>query len=375
VNNLTSSLNEYRDQLKQLRSEYGGAKEMPAVDFFLFGMGNRPKMIFKEGRLISFPTGNVIGAWEVDTCTIVPNEFSIIMQLQDGRVAILSEDEKGIKVIENGTSHIIFSDSSKIYLPGFEGHKYGEVLKVLHQEILVNILDGLPLPNYLVYDKPWRRDAAMMAMCLEKTGNIELIRDWILGLDDPYDHNNGQKQGKPEDEADNLGQSLYLISKVADKSHPLVKKTLQEIPRFEVRDDYGHYIKGRSDFQEVPVYQTKWLIYGLDQLGLKHEFNVPLFQDNYSSLFWWDYQDQHVRSDAGRNYKYPYLGWARDHFHNHKDGLISDRNYPLTWEIEASQAEYSGMSIIDSIFTESKTSVPHTWHGAEVFLYLLDTDE
>ena len=44
----------------------------------------------------------------------------------------------------------------------------------------------------------------------------------------------------------------------------------------------------------------------------------------------------------------------------------------MTWEIQASQARYSGMAEVDPVFVEQKTSVPHTWHAAEVFLYLLD---
>jgi len=50
----------------------------------------------------------------------------------------------------------------------------------------------------------------------------------------------------------------------------------------------------------------------------------------------------------------------------------SDQDYPLTWEIQASQADYRGMAAIDPVFVKQKTSVPHTWHAAEVFLYLLD---
>jgi hypothetical protein len=43
----------------------------------------------------------------------------------------------------------------------------------------------------------------MMTMCFKATGNLDLIRDWVLGLTEPYDRNNGG-----ETEADNLGQAL-----------------------------------------------------------------------------------------------------------------------------------------------------------------------
>jgi hypothetical protein len=56
--------------------------------------------------------------------------------------------------------------------------------------MLISILESEPVPNCFVYKKAWRRDGAMMAMCLEKTGNTGLKKNWVLGLNDPYDHNN-----------------------------------------------------------------------------------------------------------------------------------------------------------------------------------------
>jgi hypothetical protein len=148
---------------------------------------------------------------------------------------------------------------------------------VLHQEILVNVIDGMPVPNFFVYRKPWYRDGAMMGMCLRETGNLDLLRDWILGLREPYDGNNAG-----ETEADNLGQALYLISLVADKSHPLTARVLAELPRFESEN----YIRGHSDFAQHPVYQTKWAKFGLAALGLPDPYQIPLLPDAYSALFW-----------------------------------------------------------------------------------------
>ena len=88
-----------------------------------------------------------------------------------------------------------------------------------------------------------------MTMCFKATGNLDLIRDWVLGLTEPYDRNNGG-----ETEADNLGQALYLASLVADKNHPLVEKVLKELPRFEAATPGGKYLKGRSDFAFHPAY-------------------------------------------------------------------------------------------------------------------------
>jgi len=42
----------------------------------------------------------------------------------------------------------------------------------------------------------------------------------------------------------------------------------------------------------------------------------------------------------------------------------------MTWEADASQADYNGMRIVDPRLAERKLSMPHTWHAAEMFPYL-----
>ena len=253
------------------------------------------------------------------------------------------------------------------WLPGawcchvLTGHPYAPILRVLHQEILVNILDGLPLPNFFVYRRPWLRDGAMMAMVLRQTGNLDLIRAWILGLREPYDRNNAG-----ETEADNLGQALYLVSLVSGASHPLVASVLAELPRFEVDE----HIRGRSDFAEHPVYQTKWAKFGLASLGLPDPYRVPLVPDSYSALFWWDYRDRHVPGERFRGSDYPYLNWAEAHFHGEAGAPLGDLDYPLTWEANASQAEYAALASFLPAHAAEKLAAPHTWHAAEMFLCL-----
>lgn len=193
-----------------------------------------------------------------------------------------------------------------------------------------------------------------------------------MSLREPYDGNNDG-----ETEADNLGQALYLISIVSNRKHPLVQKVLSEIPKFETRSSDGHlYIKGRSDFEEHPVYQTKWLKFGLRSLGLNDPYTIPRIHDVYSALFWMDYRDQHVNGvDANdRNY-YPYLGWASDHFHGKRLSPISNRDYPLTWEAYASQAKYPGIKAVSEDYVQRKLAAPHSWHTAEVFMYLLRQED
>lgn len=366
-----NSLQKYRQQLHDLRNEFR-AFDMPDVRFFLFGMGNRTKIIYKEGKLINALTGKIIKEWKFKSELIIPNEYLVLIETPKNEIIQIVETEKGVFIKEGLKETLIDGTATPIKLPTFEGCKYSEVLKVLNNEILVNIVDGKPLPNFFVYKAPWRRDGAMMAMCLNKTGNIDLIKNWVLSLTDPYDHNNNG-----ETEADNLGETLYLLSFFTDKNNQCVKRVLAEIPKYEVKDNNGTYIKGRSDFHEAPAYQTKWLKFGLHSLGIDDPYTVPQVQDNYSSLFWMDYKDTYMKgtSDAYDEWKndfFPYIGWAADRFHGLKRAPLSNRDYPLTWEIQAGMADYGGMAIISDQFVTGKTSTPHTWHAAEIFLYLID---
>jgi hypothetical protein len=366
----TQALARYQEQLKTLRDEFGGSKPMPVKPFFLFGMGNRRKLVCRDGALVDVRNGNVLDRWPVRRQTIVPPAYLVELELTNKARVVIREDEEGVWIAEGGSPKLIEGTAPKLVLPTFEAFRFDQALRVLNHEILINIVDGKPLPNFLVYTNPWRRDAAMMAMCLQKTGNLELIRPWVLGLSDPYDHNN-QANGIPENEADNLGQTLYLVSLFSDQQHPAVQHVLDEIPKFLITEGPNRYIKGRSDFHFTPVYQTKWLKFGLQCLGLDDPYNLPAVADDYSSLFWWDYK-QALAGDEPKSDDYPYLGWARDHFHRKKRNPISNQDYPLSWEINASQADYQRMSVIDGAFVKQRNAMPHSWHAAEVFLYLLE---
>jgi hypothetical protein len=374
---VTTALNKYHQQLETFRQEFGGIENMPDVRFFLFGMGNRPKLLYKNGELRYALHEEVIRKWAFKTEIIIPNQYLVELLTAASERITIFENEKGIFISETGKIELLFGSDSEIRLPSFKDSRYNEILKVLHQEILVNVYEGQPLPNYFVYRNAWRRDAAMMAMCLKKTGNLPLIEDWVLHLDEPYDGNN-KSAGIAETEADNLGQTLYLISLFSDKSHPLVAKILEEVKKYEVKDEQGFYIRGRSDFHYTPVYQTKWLKFGLKSLDLNDPYTVPSVQDDYSALFWWDFKENYMKGtvdaydDWENPYYYPYIGWATDHFHALKRGPISNRDYPLTWEINASQADYNQMKVVDDIYAREKIASPHTWHAAEIFLYLLD---
>jgi hypothetical protein len=364
----SAALAEYRAELDRFRAEYGGARPLPQVRFFLFGMGQRPKFIYRDGRLLDARSGAVVRQWPLGTETIVPPDYLVAVQTADGAQVRIVEDETAVWIESAGRRELLPGTRLPVKLPRFNGHRYARVLRVLHQELLVNITPAGPVPNFFVYAKPWYRDGAMMALAFKETGNLDLIREWILGLREPFDRNNGG-----ETEADNLGQVLFLVSLVSDTNHPVVPRVLAELPRFERIGPHGRFIQGRTDFAEHPVYQTKWLKFGLRALGLPDRYRVPAVPDSYGALFWMDYRDQHTPGkDAEDRGNYPYLGWACDHFHRAKKSPISNRDYPLTWERHASQANYAGLRVVDPVYADQKLAAPHTWHAAEVFLYVLE---
>jgi len=344
---------------------------LPDVAFFLFGMGPRRKLLYQGRRLADARTGEVLREWDVARELIVPDAYTVHVETRGGLAIAIVEDEEAVWLHEGARREAL--SSGRVALPSFEDHRHARALRVLHQEMLVNLVDGAPVPNLFVYPKPWHRDAAMVCLCLERTGNLRLIRDWILALCDPFDRNNRDMRG-PCEEPDNLGQCLVMASMVADASHPIVQTVLDAVSRFR----RGDHLAGRTDFAEHPVYQTKWLKWGLQRLGLEDPFRIPEIHDAYSSLFWMAYRDAHVsgpRFGAEARAKYPYLGWAEDHFYGDRPATpLSDRPYPLTWEAQASQADYAPMAVVSNAYVERRLAAPHSWHAAEMFLYLLEVE-
>jgi hypothetical protein len=353
--------------LERFRNAFGGTRALPAQPFFLFGMGLRPKFLYKAGNVVHAESGAVFRQWEGAKEIIVPPDYAVVLRTKTGDIIRLVEDEQGCWIEDRAGRERVPGTDQPVRLPRFEGFRFPQVMRVLHQELLVNVTPAGPVPNFFVYPRPWYRDGAMMAMAFERTGNLDVIRDWILGLREPYDRNNAG-----ETEADNLGQALFLVSLVSDARHPLVAAIQAEVPKFAAVQETNRFIRGRSDFAEHAVYQTKWLKYGLRALRLPDQFTIPPIADSYSALFWMDYRDAYVPGrDADDRANYPYLGWASDHFYGQRRSPISDRDYPLTWEAEASQARYQGMALVSEEFVKRKLAAPHTWHAAEVFLYLL----
>lgn len=333
---------------------------MPLRPFYLLGMGRRTKLLYRGGELLDALTGAMLRSWEVVEEHIDPAEYRVSLEIADGLRVVLSEDGDGVWLDDGSERECL--DAIPMRLHRFEDRRNPALMRRLYHELLINIVDGKPVPNLFVYPKPWYRDAAMVVLCLERTGDIGLVADWIAMLRDPFDRNNA---GTPE--PDNLGQLLTMISCVSDQFHPLVATILRMVPDFR----RGNHITGLTDFGEHPVYQTKWLKYGLRRMRLDDPFEIPAVEDSYSAIFWMDYRDAHVESPGfgpATRRNYPYLAWAEAHFH-HIPVVVEDSGYPLTWEAHASQANYSKMGIVAPEYVDRRRCEPHSWHAAEMFLY------
>ncbi|WP_420147005.1 hypothetical protein [Spirosoma sp.] len=367
-----SALQTYHENLALLRREHTNQYKLPDLKFFQFGMGDRIKLIYRNGRLLNALTGSIEEQWSVRQEIIVPSEYLVHLTLADGQVIQIREDETGVWLLQrNKRPKLIPGTRSRVNLPRFASKTFGPVLRVLHQEVLINVINGRPVPNFLVYYKPWYRDAATMAMVLRTTGNLPLIRDWILAIHDPFDHNNRL-------ETDNLGEVLLLVSLVSDKNHPVVPVVLDSARR--VRKE--NHIVGKTDNVAHPVYQTKWLKYGLKLLGLPDAYVIPKQYDSYSSVFWLDYKHDHVEATTTAEKQpddnfanNPFFGWAEDHFYDHssgpaKRGMVGNIDYPLSWQQRDIDAHYPGLTVLDRDLVKQKIAFPHAWHAAEMFMLL-----
>lgn len=382
--NPEAALQVYHSALTRLRQEYPNHRDLPKLNFFLFGMGQRAKYIYRQGRLIDAFSGHIEEQWTVESELVVPSEYLVQLKLTNGTYIQIREDETGVwilqapsgsaqKAVRNTKPRRIANTKSVVNLPRFSDNTYGPILRVLHHETLINLVNGRdeitrPLPNLFVYQKPRYRDAAMMAMVLRETDNLALLRPWIMSLRDPFDRYSGVV------EADNLGQVLFLVSLVSDQTHPVVQVALDSVNRFK----RTNYIVGQTDNAEHPVYQTKWLKYGLKSLRLSDPYVVPGQCDSYSAFFWCDYTDKYIPGEKINqtvNVNHPYLSWAEDHFYDRtgtakKRGVLGTSSYPLSWEEKASYAHYPGLTVLDKDLIRQKLAFPHGWHAAELFLLL-----
>src|SRR5687767_14039375 len=83
-----------------LRKEHPNQRIMEDLKFFLFGMGDRQKLIYKAGVLKDAKTGTVIKKWNVKKELIVPSEYLVYLETADKKKIRIQENEKGVYINE-----------------------------------------------------------------------------------------------------------------------------------------------------------------------------------------------------------------------------------------------------------------------------------
>ena len=368
ANSLSSSGGDYKAQLRELRSRCHLLKDATTADYFFFGMGRRMKMIYQHGRLSSLDGKTLIADFgEIASDTIMPDRYEVRIVKKSGERVTITENERGVYI---GKKRVA-GTNQHIELPSFVGKRYDRVLRVLLHEVLFNIQpDGCPLPNAEQYSRPFYRDAAYAMMVLKATGNENVMKPWVIGLNSVYDH----ARSDDYEESDNIGQALYIISPWQRKTKAFRQKLLNEAEKLKLTADNGkNYISGLVDGMTCPVYSTLWLIKGLRANGLDDsQWALPDTLDKYTDLCWMlpdrrsvmkeeTYKDTYEWQTRRKNIRmYPYLNAARAHYYNDfKLAVMSTADYPLTWE----------QVWKDDGGHECRT---HLWHAAELFLLIIN---
>ena len=341
----------------------------PEKQFFIFGMGSRDKLIYKEGgTLTKFDTSEALYSFDVMEEKFLFDRYKVEISTKDGKIYHLYENSYGV-YLENVTDKCVecLTSSDYVNLPDFEDCKYPKQLRILHHEILVSFLGDNPVPNIYVYKKPWYRDGAMMALCLEKTKNLHLMRNWALSVTELYDRNN-----KGNCEPDNLGQLAFVLSYFVDKNYPLVEEIVKEADRISENG----LLTGLTDYSHHEIYATLWLKLAYERLNIDtSSIKIPKGFDSYARMFWMDKNDVETNTPYDNQYceNYPYLSWAVYHFNNDEvDEKLLEIKYPMSWEICASEAIYPNIASLSQNFADNKCASPHSWHAAEMFMYLIE---
>ena len=344
----------------------------PEKQFYIFGMGAREKCVYKAGgTLTKFETNEVIYTFDVKNEKFLFDRYMVVIWTNDEKAYLIKEDSYGAYVydITDGkeTKILTLAESEYINLPDFEEYEHSAQLRILHQEILVSFLGDLPVPNIYTYKKPWYRDGAMMALVLEKTGNLHLMKNWALSVTELYDRNN-----KGNCEPDNLGQLAFVLSYFVDKNYPLIAKIYKEAERIAENG----LLTGLTDYNHHEIYATLWLKLSFNRLGIEADFiKIPNEFDRYARMFWMDKSEVETDTPFDNEYDelYPYLTWATYHFNGDKvPSELLEIKYPMSWEIKASEANYELIKPLSEEYAKNKCSSPHSWHAAEIFMYLVE---
>ncbi len=373
-------------------------------DFFSFGMGDRKKLIYKKGKLIDLQTKQTVRSFDFTHEMIIPNMYTVLLLDQAGKITRIYEDETGVhiekgrmariwedwnnynqweddrlnnretKLVENIASETITTSKNKINLPNFEDSKVGRVLKVLHQEVLVNIDHGRPRTTLMARtnESGLYREGMVAAMVLEKTNNTWLFEDWMKQISSIYDCRNKleKNEAKCTESADNPGQLLYLLGAITNSRQDLTNKIKAEVRQKAVN---GGFV-GEVDGEKMGYYPTALLINGArkNKIDLGYDFNLGK-ADKYLGLTWWLNDYKEAKHGNIVDPMHPAKEWASVHQEPGHYGLttILDEAYPLTFDGELTEAEAEEQKLINEHYSHEKgPRLSSIWHASEMFLML-----
>lgn len=373
-------------------------------DFLSFGMGDRRKMIYRKGKLIDLHTKQVIRTFDFSHEMIIPNMYTVLLLDEAGNITRIYEDETGVhiekgrkakvwedwnnfnqweddrlnnretKLVENLTNETITTSKKKIHLPDFNESPVGRVLKVLHQEILININHGKPTSTLLAKtnESGLYREGMMAAMVLEKTGNTWLFEEWMKQINSIYDCRNKLEKNETKcvESADNPGQLLYLIGAVANHRQDLVNKIKAEVKQKTVDGEFT----GLVDGSEMGYYPTALLINGARKNKIDLGYDLHLDKaDKYLGLTWWLNGYKVAKHGNIVDPVHPAKEWASVHQEPGHYGLttILDESYPLTFDGELTEEEADEQKLINDHYSHVKgPKLSSIWHASEMFLML-----
>lgn len=365
-----NSLKEYQKEYNEFLSSYEIETTSDAnwSDYYFFGLGNRRKIMYKKNSLIDIESKKTIYTFNEKDHLIVPNIYSVLIETVDDEYIKIYEDEKGVHFSKNGKDTIIDDTNTELDIYDFKNQKYSNIKKVLYGEILFNIKDSKIYPNIIVYSEPWYRDAAITCMVLKQTNNTNLISNWVKNIEELYDRQNAN-----EKEPDNLGELLYILSTQEEINNDLIDKIEAEAERIASNNEKGYYLNGKTDFAEMNLYQNLWYKLGIESLGKEFKFDIDeIEEDEYTSMAWWSTKNVSAKTAMESSKNYPYLSFATRHKLNNGKIAVNSNLYPLSWEKEASQADYSKFNDLDINLANTKISPLHSWAASEMLLFIMD---
>ena len=364
-----TKLEEYKNEYLQFLNNYSSENtdKLNETVYYYLGFGPRRKLMYKPGLLMDIDSREVLYEFDEEESMIIPNIYTVIIETKDHKYIKIYEDRDGVHYNIDGKDKIIDGTSNKIELYNFSKQKYENIKRVLYGEILFNIKDSKIYPNIIVYNKPWYRDAAITSMVLRQTNNTNLIIDWVNNIDELFDNNNDNE------EPDNLGELLYLLSLQENRNNELIDRIESKAEDIATNNPNGYYIYGKTDFTDQYLYQNLWYKLGIEAVGREYHFDIDdIKEDDYSKGAWWSDYNTSKFNNTNSNYEYPYLSYAIRHSKKEGNIIMNRELYPLSWEVNASHANYDNYSGLDFYMKDSRISPLHTWSAAELLLFIMD---